>query len=325
MKRSIRRDLVFLGLAALLLAPTLSEAESQRAFRVGLLVAGTISDEINLFVDQMRQFGYEEGRNLVLDRRIAATAEQNAAIADELVAFGPDVLLGAGSQQVEALKRATASIPIVFAWVSDPVGLRIVETLARPGGNATGIANFVPELTAKRLEMISEAVPSATRIAFLFDPRNAAAIAALKEAEAAATTRSLVLVPTPARSLEELPGALQRVVEEKAGAVIVFSDVLFSSAYASIIEFAIQNRLPAIFSLAREVRAGGLMSYGVDPADSYRRAAAFVDKILKGAKPSDLPVENPTRIELVINLKTAKALGVAIPPLLLARADEVIE
>jgi putative ABC transport system substrate-binding protein len=325
MTRLSRRDITLLCLAVLLLSAPLATAQSERIFRLGLLVPATVAEGIEAFVDQMRLLGYQEERNLMLDRHVVATAERNAAVAAELVALKPDVLLGAGSQQVEALKRATASIPIVFAWVSDPVGLRIVETLAHPGGNVTGIANFVPELSAKRLEMISEAMPAATRIAFLFDPRNAAGIAALKEAEAAAATRSLVLVSIPVRSLNELPRALERAVEEKAGAVIVSSDVLFSTVYANIIEFAVRNRLPTIFTQAREVRAGGLMSYGVDPADSYRRAAVYVDKILKGAKPAHLPVQQPTTLELVVNLKTAKELGLTIPPSILARADEVIE
>jgi putative ABC transport system substrate-binding protein len=320
-----RRDVARLGLAVLLLAAPRAGAESERVFRVGLLVAATVAEGIDAFVDQMQRLGYEEGRNLVLDRHLVETVERNAALAAELVARNPDVLLSSGANQVEALKRATPSIPIVFAWVSDPVGLRLLESLARPGGNVTGIANFNPELSAKRLEMISEVVPGAPHIALLFNPTNSAGIAILTETEAAAATRSIVLVPAPAGSLEELPAALQRAVEEKANALIVGADVLFSTRYASIIEFAAQKRLPTIFFVARQVRAGGLMSYGVDPADSFRRAAALVDKILKGAKPADLPVEQPTKLELVVNLKTAKALGITIPPSILARADEVIE
>jgi putative tryptophan/tyrosine transport system substrate-binding protein len=325
MRRLSRREVVLLGFAMLLLSVPRAEAESGRAFRVGLLVPATVAEGIDVFVDKLRQLGYEVGHNLVLDRRIVETAERNAAIAAELVAVKPDVLLGSGSQQVEALKRATGSIPIVFTWVSDPVGLRIIDSLPRPGGNVTGIANYIPELSAKRLEMISEVVTGATRIAILFNPTNAAGIEVLTETKAAAATRGVLLVPAPTRSLEELPAALQQVVDEKADALIVFSDVLFSTAYASVIEFAVQKRLPIIFSVARQVRAGGLMSYGVDPADGFRRAAVYVDKILKGAKPADLPVENPTRLELVVNLKTAKALGLTIPPAILARADEVIE
>jgi len=319
------RHVAFLAVAMLLLAALRAGAQSERVFRVGLLGAATVAEGIDVFVDQMRQLGYEEGRNLVLDRRLVETAERNAAIAAELIALKPDVLLGSGSQQVEALKRATDSMPIVFTWVSDPVGLRIVASLPRPGGNATGVANYVPELSAKRLEMISEVVPGATRIAILFNPTNAAGIAVLRETEAAAATRRILLVPAPTRSLEELPGALERVIEEKAGALIVFSDVLFSTVYASIIEFAVHEHLPTIFPVARQVRAGGLMSHGVDPAEGFRRAADYVDKIFKGAKPADLPVENPTRLEMVINLKTAKTIGLTMPPSILARADEVIE
>jgi putative ABC transport system substrate-binding protein len=320
-----RPEIALLALAALLLALPPAEGESGRVFRVGLLWPAFVPESIDVFVDELRQLGYEEGRNLVLDRRVVETAEQNAALAAELITLKPDVLVGSGPNQAMALKRATASIPIVLASVSDPVGLGIVDSLPRPGGNVTGVANYNPELAGKRLEMISESVPGSARIAILFSPANPAGVAQLQETVAAAATRSLVLVPAPARSAEEVPGALRRVVEEKADALIVLAQVQISTAYAGIIEFAVQNRLPTIFPFARWVRAGGLMSYGVDPGDSSRRAAAYVDKILKGAKPADLPVENPTRFELVVNLKTAKALGLTIPPLILARADEVIE
>jgi putative ABC transport system substrate-binding protein len=198
-----------------------AEAQSERVFRLGLLVPATVAESIDAFIDQLRQLGYEEERNLVLVRNVVETAERNAALAAELVALKPDVLLGAGSQQVEALKRATTSIPIVFAWVSDPVGLRIVETLARPGGNVTGIANFVRELSAKRLEIISETIPGAARIAFLFDPRNAAGITGLKETDAAAATRRIVLVPAPARSRgAEIGGAFGGEKETGGGSGI---------------------------------------------------------------------------------------------------------
>jgi putative ABC transport system substrate-binding protein len=325
MKRLRRRDIALLGLAALLLALLPAEAESGRVFRVGLLWPAFFPEAIDVFVDELRQLGYEEGRNLVLDRRVVETAERNAPLAAELITLKPDVLVGSGPNQAIALKRATASIPIVLASVSDPVDLGIVDSLPRPGGNVTGVANFNPELAGKRLELISESVPGAARIAILFSPANPAGVAQLQETVAAAATRGLVLVPAPVRSSEEVPDALRRVVEEKADALIVLAQVQFSTGYAGIIEFAVQNRLPTIFAFARWVRAGGLMSYGADPTDSSRRAAAYVDKILKGAKPADLPVENPTRFELVVNLKTAKALGLTIPPLILARADEVIE
>ena len=271
MKCLSRRDIALLGLAVLLLAAPRAEAESERVFRVGLLWPAFIPEGIDVFVDQMRRLGYEEGRNLVLDRHVVETAERNAAIAVELVELGPDVLLGSGKLQVEALKRATGSILIVFAWVADPVGNHIVDSLARPGGNATGTANFNPELTARRLEMMSEVVPGAARIAILFDPRNAAVY--LRETEAAAATRGIVVIRAPARLVEEVPGALQRVIEDQADALMISPDLVFYTRFASIIEFAVQNRLPTIFSLAGQVRAGGLMSYGVDPADSFRRAA----------------------------------------------------
>jgi putative tryptophan/tyrosine transport system substrate-binding protein len=244
----ISRGFCFLLGLALLLAAGPAEAERERAFRVGLLVAATIADGIDVFVDQMRQLGYEEGRNLVLDRRIVQTPERNTAVAAELIAFKPDVLFATGGQQVQVLKRTTTSIPIVFAWVSDPVGVSIVESLARPGGNITGIANYNPELFGKRLQMISEVVTGAPRVAYLFSPMNRGAGAAvLEEMEAAVTRSGVSLIPAPVPSLEELASTLQHVVDQRANALMVTADVQFSTAYESIIEFAKNNRLPTIF------------------------------------------------------------------------------
>jgi putative ABC transport system substrate-binding protein len=322
---SAARRVALLCLAVLLLAAPRAVAETDRVFRVGALLSATVAEETDAFVDEMRRLGYEEGRNLLFDLRRTKAPRQNAALAAELVALRPAVLLAAGSQQVEALKNATDSIPIVFTWVSDPVGLGLVESLAKPGGYVTGIANFNPELNAKRLQLISEVVPDVARIGFLFDPGNSASVLILNETEAAAATLHRVLVRGPARTAEQVVAILQELVNKEVGALIIGADLVLSTKYDTIIGFATEHRLPTIFFLPRHVRAGGLMSYSVNPADSFRRAAAFVDKILKGAKPADLPVEQPTKVELAVNLKIAHSLGLTIPPSILARADEVIE
>jgi putative ABC transport system substrate-binding protein len=261
----------------------------------------------------------------VLDWRLVTSAERNTVLAAELVAAKPDILLAAGSQQVEALKRATASIPIVFVNTGDPVGLGLVDSLARPSGNVTGIANYVRELAAKRLEMLGDVVPAATRIAMLFNPLNPISVETVRETEVAASARMVTLVKASVRSADELPSALQRVLDQNAAALIGAADIMISSQTSSIIDFAARNRLPTIFPYAQDARAGGLMAYESQSARSFRRAANYVDKILKGTKPQDLPVENPTIFTLVINLRTAKALGLIVPPGLLVAADEVIE
>jgi putative ABC transport system substrate-binding protein len=316
--------LAFPFIAALLIAGS-GRAETERIYRIGLLLNTHLADGINALIVEMRGLGYMEGRNLVLDWRLVESAERNTVLAAELISLKPDILLAAGSQQVEALKRATASIPIVFVNTGDPVGLHLVDSLARPGGNVTGIANYVPELAGKRLEMIGEVVPAARRIAMLFNPLNPLSVETVKETETAAKARTIALVQALARSAEELPNALQRVLDEDAAALIGAADVMISSHTSSIITFATRNRLPTIFPYAQDARAGGLMAYESQSARSFRRAASYVDKILKGTKPQDLPVENPAIFTLVINLKTAKALGLTVPPSLLARADEVIE
>ena len=320
------RMLVFrLACVSALLVVGPGEAGTDRVYRIGLLLNAHLADGANDFTVELERLGYMEGRNLVLDWRLVTSAERNTVLAAELVAGKPDILLAAGFKQVEALKRATASIPIVFVNTADPVGLGLVNSLARPSGNVTGIANYVRELAAKRLEMIVEVVPAASRIAMLFNPLNAASVETVRDTEEAASARMVTLVQASVRSADELPSALQRVLDQNAAALIGAADIMISSQTSSIIAFAVRNRLPTIFPYAQDARAGGLMAYESQSARSFRRAASYVDKILKGTKPQDLPVENPTIFTLVINLKTAKALHLTVPPSLLARADEVIE
>jgi putative ABC transport system substrate-binding protein len=301
-------------------------AQSERVVRIGILLNPNLGASVEPFVAEMRRLGYEEGRNLALDVRRADTPEQGVAFAAALVAPKPDLLIGVGSRQAEALKRATPSIPIVIVGVSDPVGLGIVTSLARPGGNVTGIANYNPELAGKRLELISGMVPGARRIAFLYNPTNTANLATLKETEAAAARAgSTVLVLVPARSPDELRRALQAAVDSRADALIVVPELLTLAHDPEIIAFTLAHRLPAIFAYPYQAAAGGLIAYGSDPADEMRRAAAFAGKIVKGAKPADLPVENPATFRLVLNLATAEKLGVSFPPAIMLLADKVIE
>jgi len=318
-----RRDLI--GVTWIATASPPPAFAQQRASRVGLLLAAPVADEISAFRDELQSLGYVEGLNLLLDVRRSEAPEQNAALAEQLVASRPDILVAAGGQPVQALMRVAGSTPIVFTWVSDPVGNGIVASLARPGGSVTGIANYNPELNAKRVQLIGEAVPGAKRVGVLFAGASPFAKSVLPETERAALAYKVEIVSAPVRSIEDLERALTDTVNEKIDVLLVTADQLFSSKFDFIINFATAQRLPTIFFLPRHARAGGLMSYGVDPADNYRRAAALVDKILRGAKSADLPVENPTRLTLVINLRTARALGLTIPATVLARADEVIE
>jgi putative tryptophan/tyrosine transport system substrate-binding protein len=319
------RSWLALALVAVLLIAVPARSDSERVYRVGLLLNKHLADGADALTAELRRLGYVEGRNLLLDWRLVESADRNQVLAAELVSLRPDILLAAGTQQVEALKRATASIPIIFVNTGDPVSLHLVDSLPHPGGNITGIANYVPELAAKRLEMIGEVVPGARRIAMLFNPSNPLSVQTWSQTEAAARARSIDLVAAPARSAKELTGALQRVLDEKAAALIGASDILIMSHTPTIITFSARNRLPTMFAYPQDARLGGLMAYGSESGQSFRRAATYVDKILKGTKPQDLPVENPAIFTLVINLKTAKALGLTIPPTLLARADEVIE
>jgi putative ABC transport system substrate-binding protein len=322
-----RRDVLAAPTAVALtlacLAATPAAGQTDRTIRICLLLSAYLAEGSEGFADEMGRLGYREGHNLVLDWRRVVSPERNAALAAELLALHPDALIAAGTQQVEALQAATGEIPIVFANTGDPVGQGLVASLTRPGANVTGIANYIPELSAKRLELIREVVPDARRIAVLLNPENPVSVGAARGIEDAA--RGITVIPVGVRSGAEIPDALRRIVDEGAAALIGTGDVSVAAHNAAIIAFANERRLPTMFLSPRDAHEGGLMAYGVQGSDAYRRAAQLVDKILKGAKPRDLPVEQPTRFELVINLKTAKALGIGIPPALLARADEVLE
>jgi ABC-type uncharacterized transport system substrate-binding protein len=273
----------------------------------------------------LRELGYIEGSNVIIVWRWAESVEQLPGLAAELVAMPVDVIFAPSSTFVEAARQATSTIPIVFAVHADPVGLGHVASLARPGGNITGMSMLLTELAAKGLEVMTEAVPQVRLIGVLWNPTTPSHPRALKAIEAAGEKLGVELRMVAAQTLEDFDGAFSTMTQEAVGALLVVASPLFVAQAAPLAEFALKYRLPGMFPFKEYVEAGGLMSYGADRNDLYRRAAAYVDKILKGVKPADIPVEQASKYQLVINLKTARALGLELPPQLLARADEVIE
>jgi putative tryptophan/tyrosine transport system substrate-binding protein len=273
----------------------------------------------------LRDVGYIEGSNIVIEWRWAQNVGELPALAAELARLPVDVIFAPSSTFVEAARHATTTIPIVFAVHADPVGLGHVASLARPGGNITGMSMLLTELAAKGLEMMTEALPQVRRIGILWNPTTPSHSRALQAVAAAGEKLGLELREVPARSLEEFEPALATMTQEGVGGFLAVGSPLFLGARELLATLALKHRLPGMFSFREQVVAGGLMSYGADPFDLYRRAAVYVDKILKGAKPSELPVERAGQLELVINLRAAKAIGLTIPPAVLARADEVIQ
>jgi putative ABC transport system substrate-binding protein len=328
----IDRRTFLAGAGAVVLAAPLA-AEGQQAAkvpRIGWLPVNLAAAPLNLepFRKGLRDLGYVEGRNLVIETRDAeGRLERLPALAAELVALKVDVIVAPGTPQALAAKKATSTIPIVFVGATDPVTDGLVTSLARPGGNATGSSNFAAELVGKRLELLKQAVPGISRVAVLWQPGAVPERAEkdmLKEADVAA--RALGVRPhfVEARGPDDVDRALSDMTRARADALTVLPSAMFVSERRRLVDLAAKNRLPAVYGSREFVDAGGLMSYGPNIADLNRRAATYVDKILKGAKPADLPVERPTKFDLVINLQTAKVLGLTIPPALLGRADEVI-
>jgi putative ABC transport system substrate-binding protein len=315
--------------AALLVSPRVLRAQGARR-RLGFLAIGDGSGqalnqtELALF-DGLRNHGWIDGRNLIIEYRFSHPPDRLPASVADLIALSPDVLVVPGPRAAVALKSATATIPIVFVAVFDPVGLGLVQSLSRPGGNITGLATSAGVAVAKQIEILRELVPGASKIAILANPGNPMQRLTLAE-EVPSTARNLgVALPiVEATTAEELDSAFASAAAQHADAMIVFGDPLTVVQAPRVIALAAKHHLPAIH-LSRQFANGGLIVYGPDIADLFRRAADYVDKILKGAKPSDLPVEQPTKLQLVINMKTAKALGLTVPPSLLVRADEVIE
>jgi ABC-type uncharacterized transport system substrate-binding protein len=274
----------------------------------------------------LRELGYVEGQNLLLEIRSAeGRPDLLPALAAEILTTRPDVLVTSGTEAILTLKRATGVVPIIMATVMDPVALGIAGSLAHPGGNLTGLAIMSLDLTAKRLQLLKEAVPRLSRVAVLWNPANPGNVLQLREVETASQILGLRWQGVAVRRPDELAGAFEEIVGAKSNGILAIEDSMLVSHRSRIVESVARTRLPAMYAFRQFVDAGGLMSYGPNVPESFRRAAVYVDKILKGAKPADLPVEQPTKFELVINLKTAKALGLTIPPSLLARADQIID
>jgi putative ABC transport system substrate-binding protein len=305
--------------------------QTERMRRIGVLMAGAAGDpegqaRLVAFVQGLQEQGWTVGRNVQLDVRWTA-GEPNLTrrYAAELVALAPDVILGAVTTSVQALLEVTRSIPIVFAAATDPVGGGLVASLARPGGNVTGFSVQEFGLRAKSLELLKELGPRIARVAVLRDSTTTGGIAQFAAVQTAAPALGVESTPIDVRDAGEIERTLAAFVREPNGGLIVTTGARGYAHRELIVKLAAQHRLPAVYPFRYWVNDGGLISYGSDQIDPYRRSAAYVDRILKGEKPADLPVQAPTKYELVINLKTAKALGLEVPPMLLARADEVIE
>ena len=274
----------------------------------------------------LRALGYVEGQNILIERRYAAgDFARLPDLAGELVRLHVDVIVTEGAPAAHAAQQRTTTIPIVIGNAGDPVGMGLVASLARPGGNITGLSQMSPELMGKRLELLKEMVPSASRVAVLFNPANPTSPLQVQEFQATAPALGVTLLPFEAQAANEIDRAFTAMHQERVEALIVVGDPMFGTHQSRVVELTAQARLPAIYNLRGFVDAGGLMSYGTHFEDLYRRAATYVDKILKGTKPADLPIEQPTKFALIINLKTAQALGIMMPPSLLLLADEVIQ
>jgi putative tryptophan/tyrosine transport system substrate-binding protein len=313
---------------SLLAAPLVVEAQpAKKAYRMGYFSEGKQipSPQLKAFEESLRELGYEEGKNLVVERRYAEfNYDRLSALAADLVRLKPDVIVTGGSPTIAALKRATTTVPIVMAWSIDPVGAGVIASLARPGGNVTGTTlSTGPEFIAKQLEILNEVVPKRSRVAVLrHTGRGGAETAAI---ETAARKLGMTVLFTDVRIASDLEGAFVTMTQGRAGSFVILGGPMTWLNRQQIAEFAVRHRLPGIHFFREYAEAGLLLAYGPSAVVQYRRAAIYVHKILQGAKPADLPVEEPTKFDLVINLKTAKALGLTIPQSILIRADQVIE
>jgi putative tryptophan/tyrosine transport system substrate-binding protein len=326
-----RRHFLLTSLAGAAAVPLAARAQpTGKVSRIGFIVTGTPNETghlIQALNKGLRELGYVEGRNVVFERRFGeGRQEKLPALAAELVQLKVDVIVTGSNPVIAAVKQATATIPVVMAVSRDPVGANFIASLARPGGNITGLANDAdPEIIGKNLELLKEAAPPVSRVAFLWNPVPPGAGTSKHAVESAARSLGVTLQSVEVRRPTEFEGAFAAMVRERANGVVVAQDPIALGSRSQVVLLAARSRLPAVYGVREFAEAGGLMSYGPNIADQFRRAAFYVDRILKGAKPGDLPVEQATKFELVINLKTAKALDLTIPPSLLARADQVIE
>jgi putative ABC transport system substrate-binding protein len=325
-----RREFIrLLGSTAAAWPFTARAQQTGKIWRIGYLSPGSSagqSDGQKAFVEGLNDLGYVDGKSVHFERRFADGAlDRLAALAAELVRANVDVILAESSFAVEAARQATHTIPIVMTGVGNPVGSGFVKSITQPGGNITGLTNVSIEVSSKYLEYLRAAVPDLTRVGVLIDPKHPNHPTVLKQVQVNAQAIGASVHAIELRSVNDIDAALSLIQQERVGALIVPADPTFPLIHRQIAEFAISNRLPTMFGQRRGVEVGGLMSYEPSLTDMYKRAAALVDKILKGAKPTELPVEFPTRFQFIINLRTAKALGISVPPVLLTGADEVIE
>jgi ABC-type uncharacterized transport system substrate-binding protein len=304
---------------------------SGRIYRIGILLPNTPAivarnPRIQAFLNGLRELGWIEGQNVTLEWRYGeGQSSRLTALASELVDIKVDVIVTAAAPAAKAAKEATGTIPVVILDPGDPVGAGLVRSLARPGGNVTGVTSIAPDLAAKRLALLKEIAPAIESVAVLFNASVPPAEIAMTELRMAAQTLNFQIQPVAVHGLPGLAEALAAITAARAGGLLVFPDPLTFSNQEAITKFALTNKVLAVYGAKEFVSVGGLMSYGPSYSELFRRGAYFVDRILKGADPADLPVEQPTKFEMVINLKTAKALGLTVPPSMLARADEVIE
>ena len=324
-----RRTFLAMVPAGLLAAPLAARAQpAGKVPRVGFLLGFSPgpSREVDAFQRGLRELGYIEGQNIAIEYRYArGQVERLPELAAELVRLNPDVIVAPYTPPALAAKRATSMIPIVFAGVADAVGAGLIANLGRPGGNITGLTSTGAELGGKRLELLKQVISKASRVAVLYNPADQSNVLVLKQLQESAPNLGLTLQPFAVREPDHFEGAFSAMARERTHAMFGVPGVLTDRHKEALVGLAAKHRLPTMWGLRQFVEAGGLMSYAVNFYDQIRQTAVYVDKILKGAKPGDLPVEQPTKFELVINLKTAKTLGLTIPPSLLLRADQVIE
>ena len=327
MKR--REFITLLGGAAASPLAARAQPQSGKMSRIGFLGNSTAALEANLvepFRDGLRALGYEEGRTILIEYRWAeGNYARFPALVAELLAANVDVLVTAGTPAALAIKQATKSAPVVMIAVGDPVGTGLVPSLARPGGNLTGLSSIAPDLEGKRLEILREVVPKLSHVAMFVNWANPFHALSVRQAQAAAQALAIKLQLLDVRAAEDLDRAFAAILKERPEALLILADRVFLHNRTRMMDFATRQRLPNVNAYRELIEAGGLMSFGPSYEDMHRRAAIYVDKILKGAKPGDLPVEQPTKFTLVLSLKAAKAIGLDVSPLLLARADEVIE
>ena len=320
---------IVLLLVFLAVPPSSAAQTSDKTTRIGFLAASGPEREKPLlaaFQRALRELGYREGANVVIEERYAdGRFERLPALAAELLKRRADILVVAGAPAAQAAKKVTATVPIVMTNAADPVGTGLVASLARPGGNVTGLSDFNEGVVVKRLELVKEVIPSASRVAVLYNPANPTNPRQLKLIQDAAPTLGITVVPLEARTADDVDRAFGSMRKERPDALLTIGDPALGSLRRKILDLAAKHRLAATFTGKEGIDQGGLMSYGPRFEDLYRRAATYVDKILKGVNPADLPVEQPSTFEMVLNLKTARALGLTVPPSVVLRADRVIE